>query len=90
MATMTETGTLQALDFKHNFKCEGTDHDRGNLGHVPSEPGAYYMISPCRGPLKIQCAPRVAHMHISVDIYCRPCDAYHHVDDFKFIPVSMV
>lgn len=86
--TKSETSTLEELDFKHIIPCEGGGHKRGILGHVASEPGAFYIVAPCCGPKIVCCRSRYDKLHVDGLLNCGTCGRQYLIERFKFIPID--
>lgn len=86
--TKSATSPLEQLDFEHTIPCEGQDHYRGYLGHVISEPGAFYVIAPCCGPKLVYCKSRVAKILRDGLLSCHTCKRQHLTELFQFIPID--
>lgn len=67
--------------------CEGRQHTRGIIGHVPDEAAAFTVVNPC-GEKASLCNSRVTYMFfVSFDIGCKTCGKSHPISDYLIQPL---
>lgn len=87
MEAMTDTSTDLLLDLNLTLPCEGDFHHAGTEGHIVTEPGAFFIISPCGNTKVVQCRPRVEFLLKLKQLWCLTCRENHPIGDYKIKPI---
>ena len=87
MSIKAKASPLTNLDFTGQLPCEGTHHQMGLDGHVSTEPGAFFLVSPCGSARVVQCRSRIFYMRKLKYLMCLTCQELHDIDTYQISPI---